>query len=173
MARSDKTSLFHRKLAELDQEAQRVESTIKDLSRTLRKIESGEIAPAPVTSRSAPRFQRTTVSPASAKAQEALERAFAGSRSPPSSLLEPTPEDTEPPAPDRTEPGMLPGLRIPADSRKPPAPTPGKFASYLSTGSFGKAGRPLSQEKRVMRNKAIFMLMFALIALYILLRTVF
>jgi hypothetical protein len=40
-----------------------------------------------------------------------------------------------------------------------------KLANYLSTGSFGK-GRPLSRERRIQRNKAIFTLLVALLAVY-------
>jgi hypothetical protein len=42
---------------------------------------------------------------------------------------------------------------------------PEKLASYLASGSFGKAGS-LSRERRIQRNKAIFMLIVALLAIF-------
>lgn len=42
---------------------------------------------------------------------------------------------------------------------------PEKLASYLASGSFGKAGS-LSRERKIQRNKAIFMLIVALLAIF-------
>jgi len=56
---------------------------------------------------------------------------------------------------------------IPSDySRRTPfLNKPEKLANYLASGSFGKGGS-LSRERRIQRNKAIFMLIVALIAVY-------
>jgi hypothetical protein len=40
-----------------------------------------------------------------------------------------------------------------------------QLASYLASGSFGKRGS-LARERRIQRNKAIFMLLFALLAIF-------
>lgn len=42
---------------------------------------------------------------------------------------------------------------------------PEKLANYLASGSFGKAGS-LSRERRIQRNKAIFMVIVAVIAIF-------
>lgn len=42
---------------------------------------------------------------------------------------------------------------------------PEKLANYLASGSFGKRGS-LTRERRLQRNKAIFMLIFALLAVF-------
>jgi len=42
---------------------------------------------------------------------------------------------------------------------------PEKLASYLASGSFGKSGS-LSHERRIQRNKAIFMLIVAILAIF-------
>lgn len=54
-----------------------------------------------------------------------------------------------------------------ADEVNPQQDRPGseRLASYLASGSFGKS-RVLSHERRIQRNKAVFMLVFAVIALY-------
>lgn len=53
----------------------------------------------------------------------------------------------------------------PASTRSEDTPRTEKIANYLASGSFGKGGS-LSQERRIQRNKAIMMLIFALLALY-------
>ncbi len=45
------------------------------------------------------------------------------------------------------------------------SPKPEKLANYLASGSFGKAGS-LSRERRILRNKAIFMAVVAALALF-------
>ncbi|HMP90342.1 MAG TPA: hypothetical protein PJ991_09065 [Kiritimatiellia bacterium] len=42
---------------------------------------------------------------------------------------------------------------------------PENLANYLASGSFGKSG-PITRERKMQRNKAIFMLVCALIALF-------
>jgi cobalamin biosynthesis Mg chelatase CobN len=42
---------------------------------------------------------------------------------------------------------------------------PERLANYLASGSFGKAGS-LSRERKIQRNKAIFMLIVALLAIF-------
>jgi hypothetical protein len=165
MGRSGKTSLFDRKLEELQQERERVEDTIKSLSKAIRKIESASELPpaAPSRAPAMPRIARTTVSPAAAvRAQETLERVFG------------TSADTSPApsAPAAPEGDLLPGFSPPpAVGGKKPISDAGKFAAYLASGSFGKAP-PLAKEKRIQRNKAIFMVLFVLIAAYVLYRMI-
>jgi hypothetical protein len=57
-------------------------------------------------------------------------------------------------------------------ARKPTAPPPERFANYFSSGSFGKA-RPLGYEKKLQRNKAIFMVIFVVLVGYVLYRVFF
>jgi hypothetical protein len=47
-----------------------------------------------------------------------------------------------------------------------------RFASYLASGSFGKA-RPLSKERKLQRNKAIFMLIVVLLLAFVLYKALF
>ncbi len=47
-----------------------------------------------------------------------------------------------------------------------------RFANYFASGSFVKP-RPLGRERRVQRNKAIFLLMFALLMAYLVYHLVF
>lgn len=52
------------------------------------------------------------------------------------------------------------------------ASEPERFANYFSSGSFGKT-RPLGYEKRLQRNKAIFMVIFVVIVAYVMYRVFF
>jgi len=53
----------------------------------------------------------------------------------------------------------------PARLRHNQAPKPEKLANYLASGSFGKRGS-LTRERKIQRNKAIFMLVLALLAVF-------
>ncbi len=103
------------------------------------------------------------------------------------------PPPARPPVPARV-PGTVPGASarpLPAESAPspepvranrpvPPGPAPAganpteayeqrrKFASYLSSGSLIPP-KPMRQERRVVRNKAIFMLVLVVFALSVLL----
>lgn len=57
------------------------------------------------------------------------------------------------------------GTTEPETPRAEESPRTEKIANYLASGSFGKGGS-LSHERRIQRNKAIMMLIFALLALY-------
>lgn len=46
------------------------------------------------------------------------------------------------------------------------------IAHFLSSGSFGSSEVPLSHERRVQRNKAIFMLILAALAVFILVQAI-
>jgi cell division protein FtsB len=46
------------------------------------------------------------------------------------------------------------------------------IAHFLSSGSFGSSEVPLSHERRVQRNKAIFMLILASLAVFILVQAI-
>jgi hypothetical protein len=47
-----------------------------------------------------------------------------------------------------------------------------RFASYFSSGNF-LGGRPMKQEKRVQRNKAVFMVVFVIIVAFSVFRLIF
>ncbi len=178
MARRDKTpSIFERKLAALSDESERLEGSIRDLSKTIKKIETtGESAylqpPKP-----GPRLQRTTFSSLDQRGQPPMPAAEPEVASPAperSALLSDAPDEVENPAADpEPQSGYLPGFAGAKDLRKPTPPKNEKFASYLASGSFGKAGKPLAHEKKLQRNKAIFMLVVAGLVIYILYKTLF
>lgn len=44
------------------------------------------------------------------------------------------------------------------------------LAHYLSSGSFGKSSVPMSHERRVQRNKVIFLVILGALAVFILIR---
>jgi hypothetical protein len=168
MAALGKSSLFDRKLSELQQEAERLDDHIRSLSKNIRKIESSGDFPASTPMKSGPRLKSTALSTASARGNEPVEKVFALSEPP---IQETDEESAELPELAPSEP-VLPGFTTAGAERRKPAADNLRFASYLASGSFGKA-RPLSQEKKVLRNKAIFMVLFAVIAAIMLFRMIF
>lgn len=59
-----------------------------------------------------------------------------------------------------------------AAPRRPVARPNERFANYFASGSFVKT-RPLGRERRVQRNKAIFMVLFVLLMGYLVFHLVF
>jgi hypothetical protein len=175
MARSDKTTFFDRKLQSLRQETDDLDDQIKSLTKAIRKGETvADLPPSAPPARPSPRIARTTLSSASSlKAQEALERTFAAMGETGIPTVESAPQMVATATPAPADGELFPGFKSAApESKKKPISNTQKFASYFASGSFGKA-RPMASEKKVQRNKAIFMLIFALLAAFVLFRMIF
>ena len=174
MARPDKSTIFDRKLQELQQESEKLDDNIKSLSKAIRKIETTGELPAAPAPRSTPRFGRNSGA-AQQKVPDMLqERPYADIEEaelrvpfPPAEPVAETPASS-------ADGELFPGFKSAApDGKKKPISDTKQFASYLASGSFGKTSRPLSQEKKLQRNKAIFMLVFALLAAFVVFRMIF
>ena len=136
MATSGREGALARRLRELEEEERRLNQSMKEVNRHMRKLERG----------AADVFEaRTAPSPRPAPVQEP----------------ELSPVGEEPLAPRA---GAAPRRAAPRGSEK--------FASYFASGSFVKP-RPLGRERRVQRNKAIFMLVFVLIVGYLVYHLIF
>ncbi len=148
MAQAEMESPLARRMRELEEEQAELQRRMKDLSRKARKMgaETSTRLPERPVVRSTALPDNREVSVPSAQAVEAVEQeSAAGAASAP-------PSRSTPPRPGN-----------------PRAP---HYASYLSGGPLGRA-RPLSQERRLVRNKAIFMLLIAAVLIFIFIRLVF
>lgn len=157
---------YERKMRELEEEADRIRKNMRTL---MRNIDTGTT----VTERS------------TAAVSAAMERSTQNSRTrPPVSSV---PEVQEPPysaddevpfveeseetgdqsnfASGETTPDSTRATFGFSPHRSPSASRPDNLAAYLASGSFGKRGS-LSRERKIQRNKAIFMLIFALLAVF-------
>lgn len=174
MARPGKPSLFDRKLQDLEQRQRLVQNDIQSLSKSMPKIVEGGKIPTLLSRTPETRPPTRAVPPT------------------PPLAAEDVPTVREPPAPkpaDRVFGNLAPIKTDSADAvsapagdrhleplvvdtrRLPPLTTP-KFANYLASGSFGNS-RPLAQERRIQRNKAIFMVVVLVLALMVVLRFIF
>jgi hypothetical protein len=145
MARPPRTSPFDRRLQELEAESSRVRKELRHLSRTL---QSGAPAPALVLPprKAEPRPVPAEREPppsagATPRPRPGFLSADAPAAAPPAGGVEPSPSPTPLPEPRRVE------------------EEPKRLSSYLSSGSFGST-RPVADERRFQRNKALFMLAF-------------
>lgn len=180
MARPAKLSLFDRKLQELERQRELIEGDIRTISKSMRKLDEGGTLP-PLRSRSAeaaPAARTPAPAPLAAPAEpppwrrdasaaRTLDRAFgtlAGDEgAAPADELEAEPDE-------RPVPPPAPHLVVDTRRRAPAAPP--RFANYFASGSFG-TNRPLAEERRIQRHKAIFMLIVVATVLYIAVRFVF
>jgi len=169
MGKSAPETPLARRLRELAEEEKALQQQMKALARQARRLEdelpSGRAAPPP-----GPRV-RGSVAPVEAPAAPTPPRSEV--TAPEMDIL----MGDAPVAPPRGVPAaarpLSPGYAatMPA-ARKPAAPPPERFANYFSSGSFGKA-RPLGYEKKLQRNKAIFMVIFVVLVGYVLYRVFF
>lgn len=139
-------SRLQQRIQELQREISQVESGIKGISRAV-EIGDPEKAVRRLSKLEAKLEETATAAPAPDRA-----------RIPPSAPLEP-PEIARRPAPPRD---VLPEEE---EVPLPKAATGERFANYFASGSLHSI-RPLRQERRVQRNKAIIMLILAVLVLY-------
>lgn len=183
MARPAKLSLFDRKLQELERQRELIEGDIRTISKSMRKLDEGGTLP-PLRSRSAeaapaaPAARTSAPAPTPAPAEpppwrrdasaaRTLDRAFGtltgDEGAAPADELEAEPDE-------RPVPPPAPHLVVDTRRRAPAAPP--RFANYFASGSFG-TNRPLAEERRIQRHKAIFMVIVVATVLYITVRFVF
>ena len=176
MARPAKPSLFERKLQDLERQRELIESDIRSLSKSMRKLDEGgglpplrtrslESAPAPATRGSSATAAADSPArrrePVSAPTPDLALGTLAGDEGPsPATELAREPEDLPSPSP------------LVVDTRRRSTQAPPRFANYFASGSFGKS-RPLAEERRIQRNKAIFMIIVVLLVVSIAIRFVF
>lgn len=137
-------SPYERRIRELEDEAERVRKNMQQLMKAVPR-EAVTSAPALGSRPAGPRLRSSY--------QRPVESAPVAAPEPVAPVetdeeVDSLPVEPSPPSASRAAPGH-----------------PEKFASYLASGSFG-APRSLSRERRIQRNKAIMMLVFALLAIY-------
>lgn len=170
MAWIKRESPYERRLRELDEEAERVRKSMQQLMRqvpqggTPTRTSPGS-GPAPgyrraVDPRAAVPAPLTPPTDLARVVDEEIDDESLLSYQPVSSLDADPVADT---SMSRTTRAM-PHLNRPGSAAGGPV-RPERLANYLASGSFGKS-RPLSHERRIERNKAIMMLLFALLALF-------
>ena len=154
-------SSYERRMRELEEEAERIRKNMQDIVKNSGREITNRTASSSTTLRqrsysSSPQNQPRT------EPRELIER----------DALENSGDDEEN---DTGQSGTNRDLRSYLDSEAPASAQPNarsnyqakpeKLANYLASGSFGKRGS-LSSERRIQRNKAIFMLIVAIIAIY-------
>lgn len=153
MRRSESESPLARRLRELEEEERALQQNLKEVSRKARKMET--LTGEPGFSRSEPRLASTVPRPGAP-------------------VLPPLTADEVADEPEREVPPVRSAsVTTPGMAPRNPAPRKAdQFASYLASGSFGKA-QPLGRERRVMRNKAIFMLIVVAVVAFVVFRLAF
>ena len=137
-------SPYERRLRELEKERELLQRNIKSVAKNLSKAGVDPIEAA----------ERMARLPPPREYQKPPEPSLS------SIHLQSLPTAREVPAP----PVVQPHREVAAAPAVKVASKDERFASYFSSGSFGKAG-PLSHERKVQRNRAIFMiLVVALVA---------
>lgn len=147
MRKSEQESPLARRLRELEEEERALQQHVKEVTRKARKMES--LTSEPGLSRTEPRLASSVPRPGAP---------------PPEPVAEPEPVEVTPPPRPAPAPGMAP--------RNPSPRETDRFANYFASGSFGKS-RPMVRERRVMRNKAIFMLILVALVAFLVYRLAF
>ena len=96
-------------------------------------------------------------------------------RAPLPDRLNPVPADSffdAPPSPPASPQNSLSGFASSPDIQIPKAVPDQRFATYFGSGSLHSV-RPLRQERRTQRNRALFMLGMAIFVLYVLYHVIF
>lgn len=140
-----KESAYERRMRELDEEAERVRKSMHQLMKGSHREVAARVESAPASGiREASPLQRP---PAYRKTADFRTTAEASPASPE--------QDPEPTSESATA----------FDTASSSPLRPERLASYLASGSFGKSGS-LSRERKIQRNKAVVMLILAVIAMY-------
>ncbi|HMO04274.1 MAG TPA: hypothetical protein PKC67_11075 [Kiritimatiellia bacterium] len=141
---------YERRMRELDEEAERIR---KNMQMLMKQTTRDPVA-RPVASTGL--RKRSSVTPSQRVSAETW------SETGDDALDQPVDPSIEGMGPAATDPGDRSlGFGGVASS----SPKPEKLANYLASGSFGKAGS-LSRERKILRNKAIFMAVVAALALF-------
>jgi len=159
-----KESAIDRRLQELQKEMGKVGADMKSLSRYAKAKANGSVlAPVPGNARlAAPETERALAAPSPVNSDQGIHPRS----SVPDDLLSPeqNSEKENPLFPDDVAKGGSGDM--PLFEPRSPLSTTGreKFANYFMAGHFTNL-RPLRQEKRIVRNKAIVMSVLVVIAL--------
>ncbi|HMP73672.1 MAG TPA: hypothetical protein PKE55_10460 [Kiritimatiellia bacterium] len=137
---SKKESALERRQRELDREADRLREQVK----ALEKLASSLLAEGAVPGRKGGKIPDV-------EGEEFVD-----------------PEGGEPEVKEKQEEVVGDRLSGGSGTRRGGAADSARLANYLSTGSFGKASRSISYERRIMRNKAIVMFAAVVIVAFIL-----
>ena len=175
-----KETPFERRLRELQEQSESLQSEIGTLSRTLRKYEKkavptpGGLAvaePAPRASRLNPNYAATVGTGTATSVAVTNQEPEAAPGEAEANLFTITPAT----APEQNIASTHSNTDTPAPRyRRVVTPQPPKqLSSYLSSGSFNTGSMPLSHERRVQRFKAIFLAICAATFAYILYCAVF
>lgn len=143
-AASRKESALERRQRELERESERIREQVKTLEKMAQRLIAEGATPG-----TSPRRPAPDAAPASTRLDPGDE---------------PVRDDKEEVVwseEEADEPADRPARGVSPDSTS-------RLADYLATGSFGKASRSISYERRIMRNKAIVMMVVALLAAFIL-----
>ncbi len=139
---------YERKMRELDEEAERIRKNMQTLMKANHTRDSSVRVSSPAGLR-----KRSSVHPA--QAYDAIPES--------ESEVDDMPDLEES---VETDPGdSLQEKTLGFGGIGSTSPRPERLASYLASGSFGKGGS-LSRERRIQRNKAIFMMVVAVIAIF-------
>ena len=173
-----KETPFERRLRELQDQSESLQSEIGTLSRTLRKYEKASPATAVAVAPEPPRTSRLNPNYAATVGAVTATSVAVTNQEP-----EIAPDEAEPnlftitpaSAPDQNIAATHSNTETPAPRyRRVVKPQPQKqLSSYLSSGSFNTGSMPLSHERRVQRFKAIFLAICAATFAYILYCAVF
>jgi hypothetical protein len=153
-------SAYERRMRELEEEAERIRKNMQSLMKnSVRETSTRPAAPSTFRARS-------TVPPASSRsAAEPIELDDQSSADDTRSDEESFSSQSDFDAEREITIQETPTIPSEYSRRTPYMNKPERLANYLASGSFGKGGS-LSRERRIQRNKAIFMMIVALIAVY-------
>jgi len=140
-------SAYDRRIRELEEEAERVRKSMQQLMKgSHREVASRVEHQSASTEREMPSLQRPPAYRKTADFRRSADPATGADDS-----------VAEPVMPDAAAEDVSTGSSAPV--------RPERLANYLASGSFGKSGS-LSRERKIQRNKAIVMLILAVIAVY-------
>jgi len=150
---------YERKIRELEEEAERIRKNMQSLMKNVDRnpVPSRSSSAAPVRSQPPvyPADKRNPVSYPASNSELLSEDDEAAD------VGELNEFDSEPVSQPEEQIPMYGTARL----RHNQVPKPEKLANYLASGSFGKRGS-LTRERKIQRNKAIFMLILALLAIF-------
>ncbi|HMO52426.1 MAG TPA: hypothetical protein PKA21_15000 [Kiritimatiellia bacterium] len=153
-------SAYDRRIRELEEEAERIRKNMQQLMKTVPRDGVVLAAERPAAPRpSGPGFRRPPAVPD--RWAETRPGAMSIAAVPDDAADAESQIDT----PMEAEAATQAAPATPGRGSRPEAPQAPRLASYLASGSFGKS-RTLSRDRRIQRNKAIMMLIFAVIAVY-------
>lgn len=146
MPRSEQEGSLARRMRALEEEERALRQSMKDVNRRMRKLERGQPVDVPERREFAWQGAAAQHAPASTAPVEAVNQPM-----------------------DEPLPAAIP----PPGSRRLPSRGSDRFANYFA-GHFQRGEvRPLNRERKIQRNKAIFMVLFVVLVGYLVYRMIF